>query len=135
MVDGDPDQRVERAVSIVPGGPGRLVAGVGGAVCGLRGVAERLVEWGGVGAAGAVLERDVEGSAGRAGTACGSPSAGRAGLCRRRGGDRAGSGAGARREGAGKASGRDAVYDADGGVGGAAVEVVGPGGGGDRDAG
>ena len=114
---------------------GGIVGGVGGAVCGLRGVAARLVERRGVGEAGEVLEGGAEGSAGRAGTACRSSATSRAGLCRGDGGDRVGSGADARAEGAWPASGGDAVYDADGRVGGAAVAVIGAGGGGDRDAG
>src|ERR1051325_6384554 len=135
MVAGHLPERAQYPVCSFPRGPVRSVAGAGGAICRLRGVAEAVDRRREAAAAGRVLERSAGGSAGAVGVAVGPCAAGAAELQRRVESNRAGRDLINRAEGVKPAAWSNVVHDIAGRVGGPDGTVIGAGGGGDRDTG
>src|ERR1051326_2304120 len=135
MVAGHFPERAQCLVQGLSGGPGRPVAGAGGAICRLRGVAEAVDRRREAAAAGRVLERSAGGSAGAGGVAVGPCAAGAAELQRKVESNRAGRDLINRAERVRPAAWSTVVHDIAGRVGGPDGTVIWAGGGGDRDTG
>src|ERR1041385_6896354 len=124
MVDRHFPERAQCLVQGLSGGPVGSVAGAGGAICRLRGVAAAVDRRREAAAAGRVLERSAGGSAGAVGVAVGPCAARAAELQRKVGSNRAGRDLINRAERVRPAAWSNVVYDIARGMGGPDGTVI-----------